>query len=186
MICPTTPFYSGHLEDYLSSWVSRSPSLPSMWTTGPFSPLLGLSFPPIWWPWCLLCPGVPCSGCCEHNAGQGSRGHEGHKQAPGLRGPGQRPTSERDVPTELELQASPWPLGHALSSLVPSSPATRQSGHAPAPVGEGWTPKQHRPLFPSPPPPEGLDFSFWTVCIETQWCQIKPRQGPGPLLVRMK
>lgn len=82
--CLTAPFYSDHLEDYFSSWVSRSPPIPSIVDHRTLCPLPRLCpfFSCLVAMVGLICP-VLCSGYCECKAGQESRGREGQKQAPG-------------------------------------------------------------------------------------------------------
>ena len=103
--CLTAPFYSDHLEDYFSSWVSWSPPIPSIVDHRTLCPLLRLCpfFSCLVAMVGLICP-VLCSGCCECKAGKESRGREGQKagswgSAFFLRiiwvlGPGQHPTTE--------------------------------------------------------------------------------------------
>lgn len=93
----------------------------------------------------LICLVAPSSGCCEHNDGQGSRGHEGQKQAPGAQhflciilgsgGPGQHPTS---VSSRCLQSCKPHPLAPGpctVSSLVPSFPAMLAVWAHPTPFG---------------------------------------------------
>lgn len=78
--CLTTPFYSDHLRDTSPECLGVLLYHP-LWsrTLCPFFPCLAAMNSVT----CVICP-VPSSGCCERNAGQGSRGHEGQKQALGV------------------------------------------------------------------------------------------------------
>lgn len=174
MVCPAPPD-RGHLGDCFLLGVSES--VLTIRVDPRTLPLLGLSLPPVWWPRCLLCPVVSCCGCCEHNADQGSRGHEGQKhlaRAPGLRGPGSTPPVSLMCLRNWSCKPRPGCWAAHCVILGAAFPATGSLG-PPRPLwvrvglSSNTDHSSHHSLLP-----EGLDFSFWTVCIETQWCQIKP------------
>lgn len=172
------PFYRGHLRT-VYSWVSQSPSLPSSWTPGPSPPPWDCPFPPFGGHGAasaLWCPAVDAGNIMLAKEAEDRRDRSRLLGLGGLAAP----TSELDVPTELEPQASPWLLGRALCHpwcRLPCHPAVWARPSPWVRVGlPSNTDHSSRHSLLS----EGLDFSFWTVCIGTQWCQIKPRRGPGP------
>lgn len=102
-------------------------------------------------------------GCCEHNAGQGSRGREGQKRAPGaqlaflsisLDGTHR----ELEAPTEPQaLCPGRWPC--TVSSLVPSCPAVLAVRTHPTPCGLRLGSQATQTTLPATPSlPKGLDF----------------------------
>lgn len=139
-----------------------------------FCPLLRLSFLP-----CLVAMVFhwPCDGCCEHTAGMEAGSWD---SAGFLYHPGWHPTES------LRRQQSCTPCvlaaGPCTSPLVPSSPAVLAVRTHPTPCGLRVGLPSNTDHSPATSSPEGLDFLSGLFVLK-QWCQIKARQGPGPLLV---
>lgn len=155
-----TPFYRDHLEDYFSSWVSGVLPYHPLWPAGPSVPSS-----PAWWVSSALCLALDAVSVMLAKEAEDMRDRSRllglsflPLHHPGLRGAWTAPTSE----SLRRLQSCRPAPGHwamhcvILGAIFPCRAGSLGSAH-PLWV-DGWAPKQHKPLFPQPPPPKGRDF----------------------------
>lgn len=163
--CLTTPFYSDHLRD-TSECLGVLPYHP-LWSTGPSVPSS-----PAWWPWwvsSVLGPALDAVSVMLAKEAEDMRdrnrllGLNFLLYHPGLGGgPWTAPPSE-----SLTHLQSCRPRRQATHCVILGaiSPCCAASLGPPCPLwGGGRAPKQHRPFFPCPPPPQ-RDLTFFLDCL---------------------